>query len=349
MAGDLVLITGATGHLGFRVLRYALEYGYKVRAAVRSEAKADIIRSNSALKGMNKSDNLSFIVVPDILAAGAYDKATDGVKYVIHVASPIPLSDSPSEDLERHFIRPAVQGTLGMFESARKAGTVSRIVVTSSVVAIVPQGALRAPSGETYTADSRLPTDEGPYANSFHAYGASKIAAFNRAEEWMKREKPAFDAIHVHPSYIVGRDDLVDSTGPFQTGTNFLPLNIALGRPAPVPVGNQYNSVNDTARVHVLSLDDKIEGNQSFICSTSGSDGFDWNDTRAIVEKHFPAEIKAGILPNNATYQNVVCMLDIAKTGEAFGFKNEAYEPLAVGVIGHWLELYKKEQEGVKN
>jgi nucleoside-diphosphate-sugar epimerase len=26
MAGDLVLITGATGHIGFRTLRYLLEY-----------------------------------------------------------------------------------------------------------------------------------------------------------------------------------------------------------------------------------------------------------------------------------------------------------------------------------
>ena len=32
---DLVLITGATGHLGFRVLLDALQHGYTIRAAVR--------------------------------------------------------------------------------------------------------------------------------------------------------------------------------------------------------------------------------------------------------------------------------------------------------------------------
>lgn len=58
MADDLVLLTGATGHLGFKVLRSALEAGYTVRAAVRSEQKATILKSNRVLKatpGFSKS------------------------------------------------------------------------------------------------------------------------------------------------------------------------------------------------------------------------------------------------------------------------------------------------------
>ena len=43
MSSDLVLITGVTGHVGFRVLIFALEAGYRVRAAVRNQGKADTI------------------------------------------------------------------------------------------------------------------------------------------------------------------------------------------------------------------------------------------------------------------------------------------------------------------
>jgi uncharacterized protein YbjT (DUF2867 family) len=50
MSDDLVLITGATGHLGFKVLRTALEAGYRVRAAVRSEQKTTLLKSNEILK-----------------------------------------------------------------------------------------------------------------------------------------------------------------------------------------------------------------------------------------------------------------------------------------------------------
>ena len=68
MTDALVLITGATGHLGFKVLRTALEAGYHVRAAVRSEQKATLLKSNKVLKATSGFSNLSFIVIPDFLA-----------------------------------------------------------------------------------------------------------------------------------------------------------------------------------------------------------------------------------------------------------------------------------------
>ncbi|KJZ70007.1 hypothetical protein HIM_10588 [Hirsutella minnesotensis 3608] len=47
MARDLVLLTGATGMIGFKTLAVLLEAGYQVRAAVRNQAGFDKI---SALK-----------------------------------------------------------------------------------------------------------------------------------------------------------------------------------------------------------------------------------------------------------------------------------------------------------
>lgn len=93
MAGDLVLLTGATGFVGFAVLRAALEKGYKIRAAVRSEEKAETVRSNPTLQHISE-EQLSFVIVPDILSDGAFDAAAESVKYILHVASPIPLHTS---------------------------------------------------------------------------------------------------------------------------------------------------------------------------------------------------------------------------------------------------------------
>lgn len=273
MSDNIVLITGATGHLGFRVLRFALEAGYRVRAAVRSEQKASILKSNPVLQATPGVSNLSFVVVPDFLVPGAFDEAAKDTRYIIHVASPL-VTTLPKEgdDLDSHFIQPAVQGTLGVFESARKVGSVHRIVVTSSAVAVLPIAAFAGGDGHTYSADTRVQEIEPPFDNGTVAYVASKVAALNRAEAWIKAEQPSFDVVHIHPSFIFGRDDLADSTEYFQTGTNRVPLNIALGKTAD-PLPNNWNDVNDTAKIHVLSLDPKIHGNQSFLASSNGQDG----------------------------------------------------------------------------
>jgi nucleoside-diphosphate-sugar epimerase len=105
MAGDLVLvssrtsnlektqrvyseqITGVSGHIGFCVLATALGAGYRVRATVRRAEQIDIIRATKSIRPF--SDTLDMVVVPDILKDGAFDDVLNGVKYVIHVASPM--------------------------------------------------------------------------------------------------------------------------------------------------------------------------------------------------------------------------------------------------------------------
>ena len=108
MTDALVLITGATGHLGFKVLRTALEAGYHVRAAVRSEQKATLLKSNHVLQTTPGFSNLSFIIVPDFLAPNAFDGAARDIKYIIHVASPIVTKTPESSDYNAHFIQPVI-------------------------------------------------------------------------------------------------------------------------------------------------------------------------------------------------------------------------------------------------
>ncbi|KAK5135718.1 hypothetical protein LTR08_004704 [Meristemomyces frigidus] len=215
MAGNTVLLTGASGFVGFRVLRYTLEHGYNVRAAVRSEAKAEAVRSNPVLKALGKDAQLSFVIVPDFIAPGAFDEAVKGVEGIIHVASPLPSKTPNDGDMEKLLIEPAVRGTIAMFESARKVDSVRRIVVTSSVVAIAPVRATFVESvDETFGPESRVSEMHPPIPNA-QIYIASKVATLNRAEAWVKREKPTFDVNHViyiEPAEILGRDDYCLST-----------------------------------------------------------------------------------------------------------------------------------------
>lgn len=274
MAGELVLLTGATGFVGFATLRSALKHGYKIRAAVRSEKKAETVRSNPTLKDISE-DQLSFVVIPDFLADGAFDKAIKDVSYVLHIASPIPRPElTGNEDLTAEFVTPAIQATAGVFKSAQKAGTVKRIVITSSAAAIVPVTAF-AGSDEVWTPEHRADPVPEPYFNNVQvAYGTSKTLALKYAEDFIASEKPSFDAIHIHPVIVLGRDELALTAKDVDSGSNSYGIGAPLGRSAPEGFPVVVTHVEDVALAHVRALDPKVAGNQSFLLSSSGDEGY---------------------------------------------------------------------------
>lgn len=121
--------------IGFRVLTLLLEAGYKVRAAVRNQAGFDRI---SKLKPVAPyASDLTSIVVPDITVPGAYDEAVKGVEYIVHVASPLASNAPPGIDYDSYMIHPAIQGTVGILESAVKTTGIKRVVITGSILSIV--------------------------------------------------------------------------------------------------------------------------------------------------------------------------------------------------------------------
>jgi nucleoside-diphosphate-sugar epimerase len=278
MAGELVLLTGATGLVGFAVLRAALEKGYKIRAAVRSEEKAETVRSNPTLKNIS-DDQLSFVIVPDIIPEGAFDEAVKGVKFILHVASPLPAPHiSGEDDLHSIIVEPAIQGTLGIFKSARKAGTVQRIVVTSSAAALIPMAAMSGQVGEgdVFGPDHRVDALPPPYMNIPQvAYNASKILALKHAEDYIANENPGFDAIHIHPSVVIGRDELALTAKDLDRGSNHYALAPVLGESVPTPFPMSICHIEDVAEAHVRALHPEIKGNQSFLLCCTGEEGYE--------------------------------------------------------------------------
>lgn len=276
MAGDLVLLTGSTGFVGFAVLRAALQHGYNVRAAVRSEEKAKTVRSNPTLKDVSE-EQLSFVVVPDFLKEGAFDDAMKNVKYILHVASPIPLKHiSGDDDLDAIFIQPAIQGTLGVFRSAQKAGNVKRVVVTSSAAAIIPLSImLGEKTDDVVTPESRVEAAPSPYMNHTQvAYAASKVLALNHAEEYVAKEKPSFDVIHIHPTVVLGRNELALTSKDVDAGSCEYALGLVLGRHAESPFPIAVTHIEDVALSHIRALNPQVSGNQSFLLSNSGKEGY---------------------------------------------------------------------------
>jgi nucleoside-diphosphate-sugar epimerase len=339
-----VLVTGATGHVGFRTLVYALEAGYNVRAAIRS--RPDAILSSPSIKALNPGSKLTFVTVPDLTAPGAYDEAVKGVDYIIHLASPIVQATYvPADKYDEVYTQPALQGTLGMLESAAKQSSVKRIVITSSVVAIIPFSNMVQP-GDLFDASSRTPTPSPPFQyGDFEAYCASKIAALNGTESWVAERKGQlnFDVIHIHPSFVLGANELTDTiTSTITSGTNATVARIVLGKKNAMPLPSMTVHLDDAALAHVRALDPNVAGNQSFITSSHSEEGVDWQRATEIVQKAFPDAVKQGILSTDGTQDKVLARADTSKTTEQLGIHFKSYEEQVKSIVGQILELEKK-------
>ena len=70
-----ILATGLSGFIAAYVVHHFVEAGFKDRRTLHSESSAEKVKQAYT----KYADSLSFVIVKDILAAGAFDEAVMGV------------------------------------------------------------------------------------------------------------------------------------------------------------------------------------------------------------------------------------------------------------------------------
>jgi dihydroflavonol-4-reductase len=218
-AGDIVLITGASGFVGSAIAIAARRAGYRVRVLVRAASPRGNIQPGDD------------VVIGDIRDRASLAEALRDVRYLIHAAADYRLwSRTPSE-----IIRTNVDGTRCAMEEALRAG-VERIVYTSSVATI----ALR----DDAPADEHSPLSEH---DAIGAYKKSKVMAERLVEEMVQRQR--LPAVIVNPSTPIGPRDVKP------TPTGRIIVEAASGRmPAFVNTGLNMVHVDDVAAGHLAAL-----------------------------------------------------------------------------------------------
>lgn len=136
-SSPITFITGATGFIGSHVVKNALAAGTRVRLSVRKEEQIETLKQLFSAK----PDQLEFVVIPDISNPEAFEGKLDGVEHVLHLASPMP---GTGEDFKSDYLKPAVEGTESILKAAKASSSVKRVVVTSSVLAVIPLGQMNA-------------------------------------------------------------------------------------------------------------------------------------------------------------------------------------------------------------
>ena len=333
----LVLITGATGFIGFRTLIETLKAGYHVRAATRNESGIQKIKAAPSTQPY--LSQLEFVIVPDILKEDAYYEAVKDVDRVIHLASPTTnLKTLPSEEsYDEMLIQPAVQGTMNMIKAASNySPTTKRMVITASIVSIIEWPEMFMETGHIFNEQSRTKSVGGPFGGLFAAYGAGKVAAFNATEEYIRTQKPHFDINHIGPAFVIGKNELASNRAEVLAGTNRAALGHVVGSGSgPTPSTSVF--VDDVAKMHVLALNPKIPGGQFFL-GVSENSNTRWEDAFDIVKKHFPEAVENRTFPLNGQNPTKRLIFDNEYTKRTLGVVFASFEEQVKSVAKQYLE-----------
>ena len=336
----LVLLTGSTGLVGFRVLQELLRGNYNVRIAVRSEERAQTVISNPVIRNLQPDNRLQYCIVPDNSAHDAFDEAVKNVTYVIHAGSPVPV---PGFDPLEQVWKPTVLGIENLLSSALKTPSIERVLATSSIVANMAP--MPDPSVEA-TAESRVQLSGIPetFNNGFEAYILAKITELNYIDSFVKQKKPHFSVATIAPGYIFGRDELVldAKTAAEKKSSPGMLLRSLIGIDSLDPVHGGYVHIDDLALVYmkILELQLPTESPSSFgACKTVNFDE-SWD----LVEKNFPREVSEGFL-KRGILPTLPISYDSSETEENLGFEFRSFENALKDVVQLYLERLSKNKE----
>ncbi|MCJ1439041.1 hypothetical protein MMC27_008431 [Xylographa pallens] len=201
-----VFLTGASGFVASQIMAGLVERGYLITASVRTLAKAGQVLALHP----SWARQLTFVYVADVAQDGVFDdiftKAKQPFDYVIHTASPVSFSVT---DFQRDLIDPAVQGTVGILQSAHTHGgpQLKRFVLLGSAVSCLDSFQDISVAGKPYTEKDWNPVTAAQAISSRNpvlGYNASKKLAEQAAWSLMESQKPVFDLAVICPDIIIG-------------------------------------------------------------------------------------------------------------------------------------------------
>lgn len=276
--GSLILVTGSSGFIGSHVACEALLFGYRVRGAVRSEAKAKLVTDHF------DNPNFSAHVIADLTDEDALASLVRNCVGIIHVASNTTLSPDP-----KVVIAPTVAIATSILKAAQRSGTCRRFVYTSSASAVCippPNTPMRLDASmwnDVSVAKARSYT-QAPFPPDafYHVYAASKTLAEQAVWEFVADEKPSFTVNTIIPNTNIGC--ILLKAQPPTSSANFA-LAVLKGRLNFGTNASWMIDVSDDAKIHLGALIDGTVSNQRVFAYAHR---FHWNDLLEAVKEARP-------------------------------------------------------------
>lgn len=236
-----VLVTGGSGYVASWIIKYLLEQGYSVNTTVRDKKKYENYKHLTAIA--EKSEGNLMIFEADLLQNGSFADAMKGCTHVIHTASPFFISGI--KDAQKQLVEPALMGTRNVLNTANKTASVSKVVLTSSIAAVIGDNI------EMNEVENGVLTEKNWNKTStakHQAYYYSKTIAEKVAWE-INKSQNQWKLVVINPGFVLGPSltKRVDSTS-IDFMRNILRGKFKFGIPA---LSFGIVDVRDIAKAHI--------------------------------------------------------------------------------------------------
>ncbi|GAA6033193.1 hypothetical protein JCM8097_002989 [Rhodosporidiobolus ruineniae] len=351
----LVCVTGASGFIGAAVALRCLDLGHSVRLPLRTQAQLDAWTSKY---GEQYGKRLEVVLLGgSIDQHGVFDEIVQGCEVVIHVASPAVFDIKA--DAETDILKPAIKGTTSILESAKKAGSVKSVAITSSIAAYLSVAGFSSAGPETVLSETswnEVTYEEAAKMTQEKAaevYSASKALAEKTAWDFVKQPDVHFSLSTIAPANVVGYNPaptvktLADVRGHSSFGVmvdvlwdqkQFLPLDGFQPR--------LFVGIADTAHAHVAAaLNPHISnGHRYFLAADVSS----WEElvrsmlkAEPALEEHLLALPRGGEKTANEKKREEKGMFSFEgdRAEKDFGFKYEPFDEYVAAFAKQVAEL----------
>ncbi|XP_074292970.1 phenylacetaldehyde reductase-like isoform X1 [Silene latifolia] len=191
--GKVVCVTGASGYIASWLVKFLLLRGYTVHAALRSPNEA---RKTKHLRELEGAKERLKLFKADLLEEGSFDAPIFGCHAVFHTASPVIFN---FHDPQTDVLDPAIKGTLNVLTSCSKTPSVTRVILTSSIAAVVQSDRPRAPH---VVVDETWFSDPDFCKNKAKWYELSKTLAEEAA--WKFAKENNIELVSIIPGRVLG-------------------------------------------------------------------------------------------------------------------------------------------------
>ncbi|KAF9520294.1 hypothetical protein BS47DRAFT_1287152 [Hydnum rufescens UP504] len=261
-----LLITGKSGYVGAWIVKCAVDRGYSVIAAVRTDAHGQFLVNRFP----EYHGKVSYLI-PVIEKDGAYDEGVKDVGGITHTTSPVifrwgdprwyqilPPSSTYGTSarlviqclaFQTEVLRPAIRGALGILESAHRYG--------------------RTSSASLWNTPATTQLEAlGKDTNPSMVYAARKTYAEQSSWAWVKEHRPSWDLVTILLPFIWGP---YIHKPHFGSSPGRLLENVLDRSDTSCAYAGDCADVRDTADIHVLALENPDAGGERVLIGTGES------------------------------------------------------------------------------